>query len=140
MVRDFIDELRGKGRTIFFCTHNLDEADRLCDRVAVINQQLVSVDTPARLRQSLYGHSVLIRMRSVAPEHLVQARSLPFVEAAEQTDDGLSVKLRDPEENNPQLIRVLLSAGADIQFVEEVSHSLESVYFDLMAQTREEQT
>ena len=140
MVRDFIEELRGKGRTIFFCTHNLDEADRLCDRVAVINQRLVSVDTPSRLRQTLYGHSVLIRMRIVSPAHLAKARSLPFVEAAEQTADGLSVKLRDPEENNPQLIRALLSAGADIQFVEEVSHSLESVYFDLMAQTREEQT
>jgi len=139
MVRDFIEELRGEGRTIFFCTHNLDEADRLCDRVAVINQRLVSVDTPSRLRQMLYGHSVLIRVRTVAPEYLTQTRALAFVEAVEQTTDGLSVKLRDPEENNPQLIRTLVSLGADIQLVEEVSHSLESVYFDLMAQTREEQ-
>jgi len=63
---------------------------------------------------------------------------LPFVDEVVQTADGLSIKLRDPEEYNPQLIRALVSSGADIQFVEKVSHSLESVYLDLIAQTREE--
>jgi ABC-2 type transport system ATP-binding protein len=53
VVRDFIEELRGQGRTIFICTHNLDEADRLCDRIGVIQRRLIRVDTPARLRQSL---------------------------------------------------------------------------------------
>jgi ABC-2 type transport system ATP-binding protein len=138
IVRDFIADLRGQGRTIFFCTHNLDEADRLCDRIGVIKQRLIRVDTPARLRQSLYGSSVLIRLRAIAPEHVTAVQALPFVQEVHRADNGLSIKLDDPDRNNPQLVRALVSAGADIQFVEEVEHSLESVYFDLMAQTREE--
>jgi ABC-2 type transport system ATP-binding protein len=63
---------------------------------------------------------------------------LPFVERVAQVDGGLAVRLDDPAEHNPVLVRTLVQAGADVQFVEEVSHSLESVYFDLMAQTREE--
>ncbi len=49
-VRDFIETLKGQGRTIFLCTHNLDEAERLCDRIAVFRQKLIAVDTPQALR------------------------------------------------------------------------------------------
>jgi len=55
LVHDFIAELKAEGRTIFMCTHNLDEADRLCDRVGVMRQRLLVVDTPQNLRQRLYG-------------------------------------------------------------------------------------
>jgi ABC-2 type transport system ATP-binding protein len=138
LVRDFIEELRGQGRTIFLCTHNLDEADRLCDRIGVIRQRLIRVDTPAHLRQQLYGRGVLIRLRALAPHYIAAIERLPFVQRVVQVDGGLSVRLDDPAEHNPVLVRALVQAGADVQFVEEVSHSLESVYFDLMAQTREE--
>lgn len=140
IVRDFIQELRGQGRTIFMCTHNLDEADRLCDRIAVIKQRLIRVDTPARLRQQLYGRGVLVRLRTIAPQYVAAVEALPFVHEVRHTDadDSLSLKVDDPEANNPQLVRALVAAGADVQFVEETEHSLESVYFDLMAQTREE--
>jgi ABC-2 type transport system ATP-binding protein len=138
IVRDFIQELRGQGRTIFMCTHNLDEADRLCDRVAVIKQRLIRVDTPARLRQQLYGHGVLVRLRAVTSEYVAAVEALPFVQEVRQVDGSLSVKLDDPQANNPQLVRTLVAAGAQVQFVEEAEHSLESVYFDLMAQTRQE--
>ncbi len=135
IVREFIEELRSEGRTIFLCTHNLDEADRLCDRIGVIRQRLIRVDTPARLRQTLYGSSVLVRLREVAPEHLAAVRALPFVQEVVEADHSLSIRLDDPETHNPQVVRALVQAGADVQFVEEVEHSLESVYFDLMAQT-----
>jgi ABC-2 type transport system ATP-binding protein len=139
IVRDFIQELRGQGRTIFMCTHNLDEADRLCDRIAVIRQRLVRVDTPARLRQQLYGHGVLVRLRAIAPQYVAAVAALPFVQEVCEADGSLSLKVDDPAANNPQLVRALVAAGADVQFVEETAHSLESVYFDLMAQTREEE-
>jgi len=138
VVRDFIEELRGEGRTIFVCTHNLDEADRLCDRIGVIKRRLIRVDTPARLRASLYGTSVLIRLRAIAPEYVAAVKVLPFVQEVRQENGTLSIKLEDPEVNNPQLVRALVSVGADVQYVEEVEHSLESVYFDLLEQTREE--
>ena len=137
VVRDYIEELCGEGRTFFLCTHNLNEADRLCDRIGVIKQRLIRVDTPQGLRTSLYGHEVSIRLRAVAPEYVAAVQALPFVQEVRSGDGHLSVKLDDPETNNPRVVRALVSTGADIQFVEEVEHSLESVYLDLMAQTRE---
>ena len=138
VVRDFIQDLRGQGRTIFLCTHNLDEADRLCDRIGVIKRRLLRVDTPERLRTSLYGTEVRVRLREIAPVHVDAVRALSFVEDVQQTDGALSIQLDDPEAHNPLLVRALVSAGAEVQFVEKVEHSLESVYFDVLAQTREE--
>ncbi len=54
-VRDFIETLSGQGRTIFLCTHNLDEAERLCERIGVFRQRLIAVDTPEALRRKLFG-------------------------------------------------------------------------------------
>ena len=53
LVREFIGDLKREGRTIFLCTHNLDEADRLCDRIGVFKSHLLVVDTPTRLRASV---------------------------------------------------------------------------------------
>jgi ABC-2 type transport system ATP-binding protein len=100
---------------------------------------LIRVDTPARLRQQLYGHGVLIRLREISPAHISAIEALPFVSEVHRVDDSLSVKLDAPEENNPHLVRALVEVGADVQYVEETSHSLESVYFDLIAQTREDE-
>ncbi|MDQ2689854.1 MAG: ABC transporter ATP-binding protein, partial [Chloroflexota bacterium] len=50
-VRDFVATLRDAGRSIVVCTHNLDEAERLCDRIGIMRGTLLTVDTPARLRR-----------------------------------------------------------------------------------------
>jgi ABC-2 type transport system ATP-binding protein len=138
VVRDFIEELRDQGRTIWLCTHNLDEADRLCDRIALIQRSLIRVDSPAGLRQSLYGTTVTVQLREVRPEYLAVVEALDFVRKARSVDQGLSVQLDDPLAHNPVVIRALVEAGAEVVYVQEVEHSLEAVYFDLLAQTREE--
>jgi ABC-2 type transport system ATP-binding protein len=132
VVRDFIEELRGRGRTIFICTHNLDEADRLCDRIGVIKQRLIRVDTPEALRRGLYGQSVLIRLQEVTPALVAAVEALPFVTSVSQADDRLRVALDDPQTQNPAVVRALVEAGGAVQFVEKEEHSLEQVYFDLM--------
>lgn len=135
VVREFIETLKGEGRTIFICTHNLDEADRLCDRVAVIKQRLIRVDAPETLRRGLYGRSVMVRLRETTPQMLATVRALPFVAEVTQIADGLRVALDDPETHNPALIQALVAADAAIQFVERESHSLEQVYFDLLRES-----
>jgi ABC-2 type transport system ATP-binding protein len=137
VVRDFVETLKGQGRTIFLCTHNLNEADRLCDRVAVIKQRLVRVDTPAALRAGLYGQSVLVHVRNPSPALRAPVTALPFVHGVSEIAGGLRVSLDNPEVDNPQLIRTLVAAGAEIQFVERESHSLEQVYFDLLRESEE---
>src|SRR6266849_34171 len=61
-VREFITQIRGEGRTVFLCTHNLDEADRLCDRIAFFRRTVIRIDTPAHLRAELYGHATEFRI------------------------------------------------------------------------------
>jgi ABC-2 type transport system ATP-binding protein len=132
LVRDFIAELRQEGRTIFLCTHNLDEADRLCDRIAVFKTHLLVVDTPARLRAQLFGRKVVFHLRSLDVKLVEQMRLLPFAKDVRAVENKLLVTLDDPEARNPDIIRLLVGAGADVQFVGELRHSLEDVYLQLV--------
>ncbi len=132
LVRDFIEELSGRGRTIFICTHNLDEADRLCDRIAVFKKQLRVLDTTAGLRQQLYGRQVVVHLAAEAAAWQTAVVDQPFVQNVEAVDNKLVVAMEDPEAHNPQLIRLLVNAGADIQFVGELRHSLEDIYLQLV--------
>ena len=134
LVRDFIAELRKEGRTIFMCTHNLDEADRLCDRIGVFKSHLLVVDTPARLRQTLFGRKVVFHLRE-AGNGLVEAVSkFAFAHDVKIVENKIVVTLDDPDSQNPEIIRALVGAGADLRFVGELRHSLEDVYFQLVKQ------
>jgi len=135
VVREFVETLKGQGRTIFICTHNLNEAERLCDRVAVIKQRLIRVDSPEMLRRGMYGQSVRVWLRATPPGLLESVAALPFVHAVSPTEDGLRVSLDDPETNNPSLIQALMATGAAIQFVERERQSLEQIYFDLLRES-----
>jgi ABC-2 type transport system ATP-binding protein len=132
LVRDFIAELRGQGRTIFICTHNLDEADRLCDRVAVFKSQLRVVDTPAQLRRQLYGRQVVVHLAVEAEEYEAIAAESPGVRETETVSNKLLITLDEPERDNPELVRRLVVAGAEVQFVGEIRHSLEDIYLQLL--------
>ena len=132
LVRDFIAELKGEGRTIFICTHNLAEADRLCDRVAVFRTQLQVVDSPTALRQQLYGRQVVVHLVETAVSHLTAVQDLPYIKQAKVVDNKLLLAMDDPETHNPELIRLLVQAGANIQFVGELRHTLEDVYLQLV--------
>ncbi len=132
LVRDFIEELRKEGRTIFLCTHNLDEADRLCDRIGVFKTHLLVVDTPTNLRQQVFGRKVVFHLQRVETAYLDLVRAMPFVKEARAVDDKLVATLDDPENQNPEIIRSLVGAGAEIRFVGELRHSLEDVYLQLV--------
>jgi ABC-2 type transport system ATP-binding protein len=132
LVRDFIEELRKEGRTIFLCTHNLDEADRLCDRIGVFKTRLLVMDTPDRLRSQLFGRKVVFHLRKSDQAMADSINQLPCVHEAKIIDNKLLVTLDDPETNNPFIVRKLVEEGADIQFVGELRHSLEDVYMQFV--------
>jgi len=132
LVREFIHELRREGRTIFLCTHNLDEADRLCDRIGIFHQRLLALDTPAALRQRLYGRVTVFHLRSLDPVWVEMIAGLPVVRSVQTVEGKLLVSLDDPEAQNPEVVRALVAAGADIQFVGELRRSLEDVYLRLI--------
>ncbi len=136
LVHDFILELKKEGRTIFLCTHNLDEADRLCDRIGVMKQRLLVVDTPQNLRQRLYGRKVVFHLRQAPPPLVQLVKALPFAHEVQcmgsPSGDKLVVALDQPETENPVIIRKLVEAGGEIQFVGELRHTLEEVYLSLI--------
>ena len=140
-VRDFIADLREEGRTILLCTHNLDEADRLCDRVAVLRQHLLAVDTPARLRERLFGRRVTVTLASGDGEAAARAARiaghLPFVQDVRQEAGGFSAALSDPDANTPDLVAALVGAGCRIRAVTEQTHSLEEVYLSLVQEEKQ---
>lgn len=132
VVRDFIAELKSEGRTIFLCTHNLDEADRLADRIGVMKQRLIQVDTPENLRRRMYGRHIVIRMRSVSDAHVEAVKRLAFARGVERNSDLLQIALDDPDAMTPAVVRALVQAGGEIQAVSEEKHSLEEVYLNLV--------
>ncbi|HSB65621.1 MAG TPA: ABC transporter ATP-binding protein [Anaerolineales bacterium] len=132
LVREFIEELRKEGRTIFLCTHNLDEADRLCDRIGVFKTRMLVLDTPTNLRSQLFGRRVVFHLLKTDESMAARIAALPFVREAKVVEDKLLVNLDDPEMHNPEIIRVLVGIGAEIQFVGELRHSLEDVYLQLV--------
>jgi ABC-2 type transport system ATP-binding protein len=132
LVREFIAELKKAGRTIFLCTHNLDEADHLCDRVGVFKTRLLVVDTPARLRASVFGRKVVFHLRSADDAIAESVRHLQFVREVKVVENKLVINLDEPETRNPEIVRALVKAGADVQFVGELRHSLEDVYLQLV--------
>jgi ABC-2 type transport system ATP-binding protein len=137
LVREFITELRQEGRTIVICTHNLDEADRLCDRIAILNAKLLALDTPANLRRQLFGRTVVFHLTDVDEKYTEVVGSQDFVQSAKMIDNKLVVNLDDPETHNPALIRELVRLGADIQFVGELRRTLEDVYLRLVKSQEE---
>jgi ABC-2 type transport system ATP-binding protein len=133
IVRDAISRLRTAGRTIVLATHNLDEADRLCDRIAFVRGSLLRIDSPARLRGALGGRGVEIALDGPLDDRLLASvRLLPGVGGLAATDGRLSIGLDDPTRDTPDLVRALVAAGAGIVEVRERAASLEDVYFEVM--------
>lgn len=137
LVRDFIEELKTEGTTIFLCTHNLDEADRLCQRIAIFKTHIITVDTPENLRNQLYGRKIVIHLKALDPAWVGLVQQLPFVKEVQAVETRLVIGLDNPDEQNPTIITRLVEAGAQIQFVGELRHSLEDVYLQMIKESNE---
>ncbi len=137
LVRDFIAGLRAEGRTLVLCSHNLDEVERLCDRMAVLKTRLLVVDTPTNLRRAFFGRRVVFHLTGEASRWLEALQGLDFVRESQAIADKLVLALDDPDAQNPRVVRRLVEAGAEIRFVGELRPSLEDVYLRLVRRTEE---
>jgi ABC-2 type transport system ATP-binding protein len=136
IVREAIETLRQAGRTIVLATHNLDEADRLCDRIAFIRAGLLRIDSPAALRGEVEGRGLTIRLRDGTVGGQVDAvRAVRGVRAAEATDSVIHVGTDEPETVAPAVVRALVANGADIVELRPEQPTLERIYFEIMGVT-----
>jgi ABC-2 type transport system ATP-binding protein len=132
-VYELIDGLRKRGVTIFLTTHRLEEAERLCDRVAIINTTLRTIGRPSELRDRLFQKALAVRTLSPLQEPENVFRGLPGLVSWQQDPSGAYVlTVSDPAVAGPELTRALVRAGADVLTITEVRHSLEDVYLELV--------
>lgn len=131
-VRQLIRRLGEEGCTIFLSTHNLGEAELLCNRIAVIHTRLLALDTAESLRRRFFRHKVMVELQSPDPNVLAAVRTLSFVQEATEEGTRLSVDLMDSERNRPDLVKAIVEAGGKVITVSEEQYTLEQVYLRLM--------
>ena len=130
-VRELILRLKSEQRAIVLSTHNLDEVERVADRVAVLRSRLVAVDTPQALRARLFGARVRIDLAHPA-EACVSALGAAGFADVRVAGATLSVGVTDHVAATPAIVRALVGAGADIEAVAAERHPLEDVYLKLL--------
>jgi ABC-2 type transport system ATP-binding protein len=131
-VRQLIRRMREEGCTIFLSTHNLGEAEMLCNRIAIIQTRLLALDTAESLRRRFFRRKVIVELQSPDPNILAIVKELPFVQDAKKEGSRLSVELIDSERNRPELVRAIVEAGGKVITVSEEQYTLEQVYLRLM--------
>jgi len=131
-VREFLIRLSGEGRTIFINSHHLDEVERLCDRIAVMNRTALAVGSPRELATRYWGRTTVIELAGRGEDYVEVVRRLSFVSNVRTEDGKILVDLDDPELRNPGIIETLTKAGAKIEYVSELKRSLEDVYMRLI--------
>lgn len=132
-VHDLISKLRQRGVTIFLTTHRLEEAEKLCDRVAILNTTLRTVGRPEELRAQLFKSTLVVRTLEPLsdPDHLFA--QITAVEGWHSDEPGTYVlTVSDPTAATPAVTRSLVAADADVLSIGQAQHSLEDVYLKLI--------
>jgi ABC-2 type transport system ATP-binding protein len=131
-VRDLVLDLRREGRTILLNTHNLDEAQRICDRIAILNTKLMALGSPEELERSVSGRRKTVVELEEASDAVGPAlRMLPV---GDVTVDGrkVAIDVKDPDKENAAIIDAIVRAGGRIRTVSVVGSSLEDAYLKLV--------
>jgi ABC-2 type transport system ATP-binding protein len=137
-VHGLVAGLRDRGVTVFLTTHRLDEAERLCDRVAIINAGLRTIGRPDELRQALFSRSLSVT--TAAPlacpgqvfTGLTAVQDWREGGPAAGGTAGYTLTVADPARAAPAVTRALVAAGADVLSITESRHTLEDVYLELI--------
>jgi ABC-2 type transport system ATP-binding protein len=132
-VHDLIASLRERGVTVFLTTHRLEEAERLCDRVAILNTRLLAVGRPEQLRTQLFRSSLVVE--TAAPLPTPEAVFTPEMGVDTWTPEGDAtyvLTVADPRMAAPKVARALVAVGADVMSIAVSRHSLEDVYLELV--------
>ena len=131
LIKDLLQGLNAKGKTIFLTTHDMDEANQLCDRVAIINQgKIVAIDAPEKLRMATSGmHSVEISFDNVvSPEVLA---NIPGVNTVKKLGDKYRLYTANPGELVVSLANYSSSHGLNVISLNILVPSLEDAFVAL---------
>jgi len=134
-VHGLIAALGRGGVTIFLTTHRLEEAERLCDRVAILNTTLRTIGRPDELRERLFAKTLTVRTLAPLPDPERVFAGLPAVDGWHQDGPaGYVLAVSDPTVAAPAATRALVAAGAGVLSINPSHHSLEEVFLELIDQ------
>jgi ABC-2 type transport system ATP-binding protein len=137
-VHELIGKLRHGGVTIFLTTHRLAEAERLCDRVAILNTTLRIIGRPGDLRDRLFARTLTVQTLAPLPDPGAVFAGLPAAGGWRQDGPATYVlSVSDPATAAPAVARALVAAGADVLSLSQSRHSLEDVYLELIGRDEE---
>ncbi|MGH9817684.1 MAG: ATP-binding cassette domain-containing protein [Candidatus Acidiferrales bacterium] len=128
---EIIAELRGERKTVLLTTHYIEEAERLCDRVAVVDHgRVIALGTPAELKQRSAGHT-RITVRLAEPELDGVLKQLDGVAECHRADGAYVLRSSKPPHTIIALVKYLETHGNELQSLEMTSPSLEDVFIEL---------
>ena len=133
-VREFILELRKEKKTIFLNTHNLDEAQRICDKIAILNTKLRVVGTPDYLEQAVKGRKTIITLEQTN-DKILEALGKFSLKNLEHENRTLSFDVSDPDSENWKVVEAIVLAGGHVTTVDVVGSTLEDVYLQLVRES-----
>jgi ABC-2 type transport system ATP-binding protein len=130
-VRDFIIDLKKEKKTIFLNTHNLDEAQRTCDKIGIFNTKLMAIGSPEELEGSVWGNKTVIQLQKINAKILKALNGLSLTNIT--TDNNkLIIDVLNPEKENPIIVDTIVNAGGQVQYVTRLSPTLEDAYLKIV--------
>ena len=136
-VRDFLLQLKQEKRTILLNTHQLAEAERVCDRVGIMHTRLIAVGTPDGLRGSASAGATAVQLAVVTDAVVAAATGVARTDVT-ISGNTITVPVGKPERDNPELVKAIVAAGGEIQFVSGMVPSLEETYLKLLNNEKDE--
>jgi ABC-2 type transport system ATP-binding protein len=139
IIHQIIRQLNSKGLTIFLTTHNMDEAEKLCSRVAIINKgRIAAIDAPERLRSAIRSRQYVEVSFSGQPPRLEELRTLPGVSSVDATDNAFRLFSETPGQIAVELAYFANSQNMEIEQLCTKKPSLEEVFLHFTSQGKKE--
>ena len=134
-VRDLIRQLKDEGITIFLTTHYIEEADQLCDRVAIINEgQIIACDTPERLKNSILGtHTIEVSFDGGNNGRASDLEAIPGCDSVGIQGDKYRLYTQEPQEVLPNLMEYAKEHALSVIALSMLKPKLEDVFLEMTA-------
>lgn len=133
IIRDVIRDLNAQGVTVFLTTHNIEEANLTCDRVAIINRgRIAAIDSPERLKKTIQSaQSIEVAFDSAVPPRIEDLRLIPKVSEVRKEGDKFRLFTEDPSSVIPAIMEYAKARNSRVLSMTTFGPSLEDVFIKL---------